>query len=501
MSPTYTNRRLWTLVTSVLVLVALTLASLGSFGDSPSGLGLGSGLTLTPIRNRLTGLGASDAWGAEAPLCSPAKARADQCSVQADLDDIEARWGERALKMGEAYLGSGDRTRRFVSRLASGQPISLAILGGSITAGHSLNFTAGEITWSQMLFNWIQERYPHPDHSYVSGAVPATGVDYFATCYSLHVPIDADLYVLEGAVNDAYVDRLADSGTDIDVVDYTETLVRELLSTPETALIMLSLWAVPHPYLNGADKHAIVSEYYDIPRLSERAWLYKYFMQHQDELVDHFNQQDFGHQNEKGHRYIADLLIWYLSNQVCAYERRLAHPLSLPATQGTDVPSAYAPAFVPPVTVRQLLREKARPAPAAFCASTNARDEHGEWLLQPSRSEGFERLSMHGKSWWAADKPGAEITFPNIKVSSGRVGIYYYRSSAPLGNMHCWVDNDSANGRTLPGMWNYVSVGSYAHIRDRVPPGLHSVTCRVLEETNDPAGESHHVRIIAVLAN
>ncbi|KAL7421285.1 hypothetical protein Q5752_004170 [Cryptotrichosporon argae] len=507
--PSWTTRRPWAVVTGAFALVALiTIAARAVDRERYA-------LDFAPLRDRLPALSAldrlDDLWAYQA-VAPPAQ----RCAAQHTLDDIEARWGERALLMGEMYLGSGDRVRQFVNKLVDGQPISLAALGGSITAGHSLNFTAGEITWPQMVYDWIQAEYPNPAHKYKSGAVPATGVDYFASCYSLHVPTDADLYVLEGAVNDAYVDSLAEAGTDLDVSDYTETLVRELLhKSPVTAVIMMSLWAVPHKYLNGADKHAIVSEYYDVPRLSERAWLYKYFMQHQDELVDHFNQQDFGHQNEKGHRYIADLLIWYLSRQICEHERRSmsASRLDFAAFQTTDlsavpelgagaaVPSTYAPGFVPPVTIRQLLRDRARPAGVAFCASANAQGADGDWDLQPARSEGFERMSQHGKNWWIANDPGAEITFDKVRVSAGRVGVYYFRSSIPLGTMHCWVDDDYAGGRTLTSMWRYVSVGSYAHIKDGVAPGEHRVSCRVLEQTADPAGESHHVRIIAVLAN
>jgi hypothetical protein len=33
----------------------------------------------------------------------------------------------------------------------------------------------------------------------------ATGTDYFAACYDQHVPPDADLFVVETAINDKYV--------------------------------------------------------------------------------------------------------------------------------------------------------------------------------------------------------------------------------------------------------------------------------------------------------
>jgi hypothetical protein len=44
-----------------------------------------------------------------------------------------------------------------------------------------------------------------------------------------------------------------------------------------------------------------------VTRLSSRAFLYKYYMQNQDQLSGHFNQEDFGHQSQEGHLYMAQL--------------------------------------------------------------------------------------------------------------------------------------------------------------------------------------------------
>jgi hypothetical protein len=50
-----------------------------------------------------------------------------------------------------------------------------------------------------------------------------------------------------------------------DTVDYTERLVREIYDgqqNKEAGIVMLSTWAPTHPYINGGDRHSIVSEYY-----------------------------------------------------------------------------------------------------------------------------------------------------------------------------------------------------------------------------------------------
>ncbi|GFZ51499.1 hypothetical protein JCM24511_09266 [Saitozyma sp. JCM 24511] len=344
------------------------------------------------------------------------------CSRFPHIAALRESWGDHALQMAEAYLGSGGRTRRFLAKLLEGQPVSLAILGGSVTVGHSL--VEGESTWGQILFDWINSTFPHPDHEWTNGAVPATGTDYFAACYDQHVPRNADLFVVETAINDKYVDELATEGVVTDAVDYTESLVREILSaSDDTAMIMLSTWAVPHPYINGAEKHNIVAEYYDVTRLSSRAFLYKYYMQNQDQLSGHFNEEDFGNQSQEGHLYMAQLVIYHLETVLCQMETELRDP---PRVQGSRFRSEYDPYRVPAVRLRQGLRDAPFAESRALCRSANIRKPDGSWGLTPSFNQGFRQLEMYDKSWWAADEAGSIITFPDIEVHGGQVGIYYY---------------------------------------------------------------------------
>lgn len=46
---------------------------------------------------------------------------------------------------------------------------------------------------SSLVFNWINGTWPHPDHVFVKGAVPATGSAYFALCGDQHMPQKACL--------------------------------------------------------------------------------------------------------------------------------------------------------------------------------------------------------------------------------------------------------------------------------------------------------------------
>lgn len=91
----------------------------------------------------------------------------------------------------------------------------------------------------------------------------------------------------------------------------SENLVRDILSRrDDNAVMMMSLWVYNQDYSNGADKHAVVSEFYDVPRISTRPFFYQYLMQNMDELGDHYGAPDFGHQVQLAHQYISDTRKW-----------------------------------------------------------------------------------------------------------------------------------------------------------------------------------------------
>ncbi len=143
------------------------------------------------------------------------------------------------------------------------------MLGGSISFGHGLQ--PADKRYAQLVQEGLEAAFPDAEIVVKNGAVPATGTDYFAACYKHHVPADADLFVLEGAVNDLVVcvcrgradgrQTNSDASVHLDVITDTETLVRELLKGG-AAVVMLSTWGMTDGYMNGADQHSTVAEYY-----------------------------------------------------------------------------------------------------------------------------------------------------------------------------------------------------------------------------------------------
>ena len=110
-------------------------------------------------------------------------------------------------------IGSNARIHQLLRKLKSGRPISVGVIGGSVSTGHGLNrdgrksHSAGPALWlvlglnpallssflatnekegpknmHRQVYDWIQSKFPHKDHKFANGAIPASGE------YRRHVP-------------------------------------------------------------------------------------------------------------------------------------------------------------------------------------------------------------------------------------------------------------------------------------------------------------------------
>lgn len=272
-----------------------------------------------------------------------------------------------------------------------------------------------------------------------------------------------------------------------------------------------------------------------MPRLSTRAALYQYVQAHQDAAEEIFVHGDLGHYNAHGHRFMADAsesrvhessppllpapytptrvyyskltaVLDHLLEQACkpSYAPPYAH------LRGSALASQLDPFALPPLRIRQRLGDTPLADPDAFCKSSNVQRPDGTWQLEGEAVDGhpaFDKIVWHDKHYWAAEEIGARVTFPDVEVSGGFLGVYYLRSSSMgLGNLRCWADGDEGAAKLLVGQWGYVSVGSVGAVATGLAPGKHSLTCEVDKTTNAQPGDQvegsmHKTRIIAVIAS
>jgi hypothetical protein len=73
------------------------------------------------------------------------------------------------------------RLKELQRRLLDGQPLRLAALGGSSTAGHQLPRDSPLLYYNRLV-GWINESHPHVETLVVNSGTPATGPTYMEKC-------------------------------------------------------------------------------------------------------------------------------------------------------------------------------------------------------------------------------------------------------------------------------------------------------------------------------
>ncbi len=151
-----------------------------------------------------------------------------------DPDDWEPGLPDGALEAmldASAYsLGDVARYWKFFEKAESGEPLTVAVIGGSITARAS----GGDLhCYAKQLFNRIQKTYPQSDVTYVNAGIGGTGSVYGEFRLESNVLIHSpDLFVIEFAVNDSPTDRDREA---------FETIVRRVMALDNDPAVMILL--------------------------------------------------------------------------------------------------------------------------------------------------------------------------------------------------------------------------------------------------------------------
>lgn len=196
-------------------------------------------------------------------------------------------YSEHNVARSIAYQGSGHRLRRVLQKAERGEPIKLAVLGGSVSAGHGVK---SEENWSTVIQNWFQETFPRSPVSLINGAIPATGSDYYSSCFMGHIDEGSDIIFIELAVNDQFSEGDAKS---------YEWLLRTLLALPSKPAIIhvQTMGLVFNMIATGGDMHLAVAQYYDTPVVSIRHVLLPHFLALDE--PDRAEKWWFGRQNSE----------------------------------------------------------------------------------------------------------------------------------------------------------------------------------------------------------
>ncbi|ORX34281.1 capsular associated protein [Kockovaella imperatae] len=430
----------------------------------------------------------------------------DFCPVFGPGDEIAQRRGQWGLLRSRLHTGSGARVQRVVQKAMAGLPVTISVLGGSVSACHGAgDDPVASRCYPARFFEWWNSIFPHPESELTNGASRRTDSAYFAYCSMHHLPDHTDLIILEFDASDP---------NDPQWLSHFELLVRSLLVRPdEPAVIILGHFSPQIQAQNGFAGpellHTVVAQFYDVPHISAKGLLYNDYVATPEDVRKQFFTDPIL-ANPEGHQLIADVIISYIQSQICAgWAATMGHAFDVPymgapseidaldpqgvsseedlASEGGGLAAKMRATSVP----KSMLSD--RPSDilrfrevAPFCVSANdlinpLPPSHffGSGWLAHNPTKAKSREERH---YWYADIGGSKMRVP-IKLSAGDVAIYYLQNPEdhPLGRAACWVDDNYGGAVELTGTADVHDVTPTLTLIDEgVAAGDHYVECTLL---------------------
>ena len=221
--------------------------------------------------------------------------------ARADVPAVTEAMRERAI------ISPGDPARldAVLSKARRGEPICVAAIGGSITAG-------GEHTkdpkrrYVQQLAKWFEDTFPGLKVRFVNAGIGATSSNYGALRVK-HDVLDQhpDLVVVEYAVNDTVpVPSLGDS---------YEGVLRQLLSSSKD-LAVIELFFMHKDGKSAREVQEQLGRHYGLPMISFREAMWPEFQSGRLKWEDFYD--DVVHPSNEGHDVTSELLRGFLTSSL-----------------------------------------------------------------------------------------------------------------------------------------------------------------------------------------
>ncbi len=356
------------------------------------------------------------------------------------LPELEAIYPRSILNQGD--LG---RLEHVFERALKGEPITVAVIGGSITEGAHAEKV--ENRWGNQMANWWKVNFPNTTITYHNAGIGATGSDIGVYRVAKHLlSRKPDVIGIEFSVND--------SGGPW-ATEWMEGLVRHILRQPNAPAVFL-LSMMNERGGNVQDHHLPVSKYYNLPHISYRDALFP------EMEANHIIWKDISpdniHPNAIGHTYAAALVNHFLSEKLAAFK-----DAKRPAAAISPMPE--------------------NPLVGTTFDNGDLVDMRTVKILE---NNGFKPSKDHyWKDGFTGEKPGDKITF---EIDAPTIGVIYKRSNKPMGHARVIVDGKQV--AVLEAWFNQTWRYTPHHQIIRNQPGKHVITIEIMDEKN--AGSEGH---------
>lgn len=205
------------------------------------------------------------------------------------------------LMVKRSLMTTGDMTRmaNVLKKAQSGEEITIAYIGGSITYGMTVAPAEPEKCWAYLTYQWLCEQYPETKINYVNAGISGTPSILGNVRLERDVlAYDPDITFVEFAVNDGAETKFKNS---------YESLVRTLLQDTDMAVVLfftiIKSGHTCQPHMSEIGKN------YSLPMISEPDSLWVEMEEGRMAWEDY--SDDESHPNENGHIIVADFIEYY----------------------------------------------------------------------------------------------------------------------------------------------------------------------------------------------
>lgn len=376
---------------------------------------------------------------------------------------------------GAASGARGQQTRRnigpFFDKLRAGLPVTIAYLGGSITAGAGAS-NPEKSSFRALVTEWLGKNYPKSEITELNAAINNTGASGSSLYGALRARRDVvaykpDLVFVEFAVNDTNEDEAGAKKA-------IEGLLRQLLIVAQPPEVVM-LYATNAKRGVRAEWHDAIAAHYQVPSINLQNRVWAMIDEGKVKVAEFWpagsrpagSWKDSVTPSDPGHKLYADLIISFLAEQ----EKLTSTPIMR---------------NLPPPLVSDEMNYGEFKAIVEIKPERGSAKEHGaSWRAESTN----ERPLPSGLL--VSDKAGAQIEY----YFEGTVIGLSYRTGPDCGIIECLIDGKPAPAPlTRVDSYNRTPQLGVRIIAGGLGPGEHKLTIRVLGEKN-PKSSGNTVRL------
>jgi lysophospholipase L1-like esterase len=407
------------------------------------------------------------------------RSRANSEAAEAPDTRIPRRRFVEAAEASANSNSTGQQGRRsigaFFDKLSVGAPVTIAYMGGAITAGAGAS-APEKTSFRALVTEWFRKHYPKSEITELNAAINNTGVSGGSIYGALRARRDViaykpDLVFIEFAVNDT-------NENEIPAKKGIEGLLRQLLVVSQPPEVVMLHATVAHRGVH-AEWHDVIAAHYQIPSINMQDQVWSMIDGGKIKLAEFWpgasrpaaSWKDTPPPSDAGHKLYADLIISFLTEQ----EKLKATPI---------------PRTLPPPLVSDEMNYGEFKAIVEIKPQRGATKESGKERAANWRTESSNDRALPSELL-VSDRAGAQVEY---YFDGGVIGVSY-RTGPDGGIIECLID-----GKPAPPPLGHIDTYSRTpQLGARITtsglgPGEHKLTIRALGEKN-PKSSGYTVRL------